>query len=99
MSGRRQKVSPLESFKNSLRYSLGPQLTGMNLRKIQDGEFHCSAPLEELGDEKTPLLLELLLDIETNPPKWTRIWFELEFVRINRMDMTAIYRATCDQID
>lgn len=94
----RQKTPPLESFKASLRASLSEAIHGLTLRQIDGGEFVCSAPLRELDDEKTPLLLDLIIDLEFHPPQWTRIWFELEFKYLNRVEMTGIYRATCDMI-
>ena len=100
----KRKFTPLESFKASLYWSIYEQIAGRTLRQIDGGEWLCSAPRWDLFDEDTgefeasPLLLDILVDLELNPPELTRIWFELEFVRLNRVDDVLIYRASCDRI-
>jgi hypothetical protein len=100
----KRKFTPLESFKASLYWSIYEQISGRTLRQIDGGEWLCNAPRWDLFNEDTgefeasPLLLDILIDLELNPPEWTRIWFELEFVRLNRVDDVLIYRASCDRI-
>jgi hypothetical protein len=99
-----RKTPPLQSFKASLYWSIYEQIAGRTLKQIEGGEWICSAPRWDLFDEDkgefeaSPLLLDILIDLEMNPPEWTRLWFELEFVRLNRVDDVLIYRATCDMI-
>lgn len=94
----RNRSPVIESFKNSLRWSLRFQCDGLSEHKVRCGEFFISAPLSELApftDLAMPKYLPLLADFEFDG-EIKRIWFELDFVRINRMELTAIYHATCD---
>jgi hypothetical protein len=94
-----ERTTAIESYKNLLCWSLRESLAGRSERQIRGGEFFCSAPLSELEpytDLGMPKHTQMLVDIEIRPPSYTRLLFDFEFVRINRLDMTAIYRATCE---
>lgn len=97
-----KKIAPLESFKNSLCYSLQAAIEAqMPLREwqLQQKEFFCSAPTHELGPrEKIPMLIDLLADFPWDDLNYMRLFFELEFVKLERDEwdnLHALYRATC----
>lgn len=94
---RQQRDTIPESFKASLRASLKEAIAGKTLRQIRGGEFTCAAPTWELDDQPIPDILDLIIDIEFNPPYHDRLWWELSFSRLNRIEMTALYRAYCEE--
>lgn len=97
-----KRTAPLESFKNSLCWSLTADIESqMPFREwqLQEREFCCRAPTHELGPtEKIPMLLNLLVDWDWDDLHVMRVHFSLEFIRLERDEwdnLQALYRATC----
>lgn len=101
-----RRTKSIESFKNSLRYSLGEAVlaAGPPTDDTLDGTFLCEAPLHELlvgPDEesiKMPKQLDLLVDFEVDGWHFCRHWFRLFFKRIRRDEwdnLLAVYEAVC----
>lgn len=99
-------VTATESFRRSLIYSLQESfrkpLTVLELEdRLQKETFFCSAPLEELGSLKIPkkdvrLLVGLRIHSETSfDEDWYRVYFDLFYLGLNRIDMRAVYEAHC----
>lgn len=94
-----KKLRPLESYENSLRWSLREAIGLLPERKVRFGIFYCQAPLQELEGVAMPKELDLLMDFEFEMEEWTRIYFDLEFLHIARDEndgLHAVYRAASD---
>lgn len=93
----RRKTPPLECYKNSLRFSIREQIDGLTESKVRLKTWRISAPIWELPQGMDPRdVVDFLLDVEFEPGQWSRLWFELEYVLLNRIDMTAVYDARCE---
>lgn len=92
------RTDQLESFKNSLRWSLRFVTCGQSEKKVRLGTWDISAPTHELPSGVAPQdISDLLIDCEFNPPEVTRLWFELTYSHFNRVFGMAVYRARCEE--